>query len=419
MVNTGAQSHGSRHCLAAFALVAATAKESSATQMDGYGLAYGDTIDPNCISEVEFTLLPGVGPKLSERIVAFRNEHGPFSSTDDLLHIRGIGTKTLAAISIYMRVGTNTTYPCLEGAVLVTYLDHNATSPLLGEVLDAMTPWFGIPANPASAHRRGQAAAMAVDEAREQVARLINGDPTGVVFTSGATEANHLFIRGSRNYLNDNQLAYAVSEIEHPCVLAAADALRTSGINVVTMNAKKDGRITLPDHASPPIGLLSIMAANHETGVIQPFKQAMQWCQRSGAKIHIDATQAAGRIPLDLGGADGVVLSAHKIGGPGGVGALVLPDGEPYPVLMGGGAQERGRRAGTVNTAGVVGFGVACDIAARQMDARTQHWSVLRDYLCPALVALGAQITGSKQWRTPFTLRFRVILGKVLSKRWT
>ena len=99
---------------------------------------------------------------------------------------------------------------------------------------------------------------------------------------------------------------------------------------------------------------------------------------------------------MDLGGADGVVLSAHKIGGPGGVGALVLPDGEPYPVLMGGGAQERGRRAGTVNTAGVVGFGVACDIAARQMDARTQHWSVLRDYLCPALVALGAQITGEQ-----------------------
>ena len=101
-------------CLAAFALVAATAKESSATQMDGYGLAYGDTIDPNCMSEMEYALLPGVGPKLSERIVAFRNEHGPFSSTDDLLHIRGIGTKTLAAISIYMRVGTNTTYPCLE-----------------------------------------------------------------------------------------------------------------------------------------------------------------------------------------------------------------------------------------------------------------------------------------------------------------
>lgn len=278
----------------------------------------------------------------------------------------------------------------------MVYLDHNATSPLLDEVLDSMKPWFGVPANPASAHRRGQAAAMAVDEARSHVARLVNGDPTGVVFTSGATEANHLFIRGMRTELVNEGRRYAVSKIEHPCVLAAADVLRQAGVECIRLPVTQDGRIMLPENNEQQIGLISVMAANHETGVLQPFRDAIHWCQREGVAYHVDATQAAGRISLDLSGAQGVVLSAHKIGGPGGVGALILPDGEPYPALMSGGAQERGRRAGTVNTAGVVGFGTACDIAYRNIDARAARWRALRDRACKDLAAIGASITGEK-----------------------
>jgi len=281
-----------------------------------------------------------------------------------------------------------------KGEGNLIYLDHNATSPLLPEVLDAMKPWFGVPANPASAHRCGQAATIAVDEARYHVARLINGDPTGVVFTSGATEGNHLFIRGMKDRLQTQGQSYAVSGIEHPCVLAAADILERCGVHRKTLQASRSGQIILPGTPDETIGLMSIMAANHETGVIQPYDEAIDWCVRAGAALHIDATQAAGRIALDLSRATGVVLSAHKMGGPGGVGALVLQDGEPYPALMGGGAQERGRRAGTVNTAGVVGFGKACEIAYIMVEKRASMWQTLRDFGCDKLVRLGATITG-------------------------
>lgn len=284
------------------------------------------------------------------------------------------------------------------------YLDHNATSPLLPEVLEAMRPWFGVPANPSSAHRAGQRAAIAVEEARQHVARLVGGHPAGVVFTSGATEANHTFLRGARPRV------IALSSIEHPSVRAAS---RASGATLVEMPVDATGRVRpTADEAC----VVSLMAANHETGVLQDLEAARALAARLGARLHVDATQAAGRVPLDLQGVDGVVLSSHKLGGPGGVGALVLPDGDPFPPLFGGGSQERGRRAGTVNTAGVVGFGEACRLAHEELSARAVRWSRQSERLRHGLRALGARLVGDERYLLPNTtcVVFPGILGESL-----
>lgn len=263
------------------------------------------------------------------------------------------------------------------------YLDHNATSPLLPEVREAMEPWLGVPANPASVHGFGQRAAMAVDRARTQVASLIGGVPEGVVFTSGATEANHLFIRRCPDVQS-----LAVSAVEHPCVLAAAKDRVRAGAQLTVLPVDREGRVRLD--GLPVVDLVSVMAANHETGAIQPL-EALHTAL--GARWrHTDATQAAGRIPLQLGHLEGVSLSSHKLGGPGGMGALVLNNGEGFPSLMGGGAQQRGRRAGTVHTAGAVGFGAACASALRSLHDRQAHWDALAGQLRAGLRALGGTL---------------------------
>ncbi len=264
---------------------------------------------------------------------------------------------------------------------MTVYLDHNATSPLLPEVLEAMRPWLGTPANPASAHIFGQRATVAVEEARSHVAALTGGVPAGVVFTSGATEANHTFLHG-----HGGISSIAVSGIEHPCV---HDAVARLGAEVLPIPVGANGRMGVV----PAADLIVMMAANHETGVIQPVNEAR--ARHPGAIFHVDATQAAGRIPLALGDIDGVVLSSHKLGGPGGVGALILKDGEPFPALLGGGSQERGRRAGTVFTAGVVGFGEACRIAAAELESRCRHWTVWSDQIRETVRALGGEVIGA------------------------
>lgn len=273
----------------------------------------------------------------------------------------------------------------------LVYLDHNATSPLLPEVLEAMRPWLGVPANPSSAHRAGQRAAVAVEQAREHVAALVGGAPAGVVFTSGATEANHTFLRGA------GAATIACSGIEHPSVIAA---VRASGARRVELPVDGLGRVRcVADEAD----VVSLMAANHETGVLQDLDAARALAGRLGARVHVDATQAAGRAPLELAWADGVVLSSHKLGGPGGVGALVLRDGDPFPPLLGGGSQERGRRAGTVHTAGVVGFGEACRLARLELEARRARWARQSARLRAGLRALGGRLVGDPERLLPNT----------------
>jgi len=279
----------------------------------------------------------------------------------------------------------------------VIYLDHNATSPLLPEVRAAMEPWLGAPANPASVHRFGQAAAAAVDRARIDVAALIGGEPDGVVFTSGATEANHAGVRGAAR-LRPGRVA--ITAIEHPCVHAASDA---TGLLVDRLPVGPDGVVRL-DALPPDVTVVAVMAANHETGVIQPIEGALALAREAGAWLHVDATQAAGRIALRLGSADSVALSSHKLGGPGGVGALVLRGGDAFPALMGGGSQERGRRAGTVHTAGVVGFAAGCRLAAAEQAERAARWERQSARLRDALFALGARPPGPPGTRPAATV---------------
>lgn len=270
------------------------------------------------------------------------------------------------------------------------YLDHAATSPLLAEVLEAMRPWLGAPANPASVHRAGQRAAMAVERAREHVAALVHGDPAGVVFTSGATEANHTFLRGVARR-DPARTRLVVSAIEHPCVHAAAKA---ANVPVEVWAVGPDG-IVRPSPLPSDTAAAALMAANHETGLIQPISAALGFAREAGAALLVDATQAAGRMVLDVA-ADAITLSSHKIGGPAGVGALVLRDGEAFPALFAG-AQERGRRGGTVNVAGVVGFGEACRLARAQLAERMDRMGRLSMRLRAGLGALGAREVGARE----------------------
>lgn len=248
-----------------------------------------------------------------------------------------------------------------------TYLDWNATAPVRSAVVEAMVAACGLGANASSVHRRGRAARQAIETARADVAALCGARPDAVIFTSGGTEANHLALRGLP------ERRRIVSAIEHDSVRAAAEAEAT------LIPALPDGGVDLSAlerslAADPRPALVSLMLANNETGVIQPVAAAAAIAHAAGALFHCDAVQAAGKLPLDLAalGADLLTLSAHKIGGPQGVGALVAaPDLALAPLLTGGG-QERGRRAGTENLPGIVGFGVAARLAQAELDGMAQ-----------------------------------------------
>lgn len=257
------------------------------------------------------------------------------------------------------------------------YLDYNATSPVRPDVVEAMLPWLARPANASSAHRFGRDATQAVDRARAAVADLCGWHREGVVFTGGATEANATLLSRGR---------WAVSAVEHPSVLAwGCASLPVDACGVVSLEALPDG-----------ITGMSVMLANNETGVIQPLRAIAAAARARGLLLHVDAAQAPGRIALDLEGADAVTISAHKLGGPQGVGALLLRRGLAVEALLRGGPQERGRRAGTHNVAGIVGFGVAA-AGAGTMTAR------LRERLEGGLVALGAAVAGAGAERLPNT----------------
>jgi len=279
------------------------------------------------------------------------------------------------------------------------YLDHNATSPLLPEVRAAMDPWWGVPANPASAHRAGQAAMAAVEQAREHVARLMGGVPEGVVFCSGATEANHIHLR-ARYAMNPGPIW--VSALEHPCVQGALDAVQAPKY---ALPVNPLGQVVLPADTRDAVGVV-LMAAHHETGVLQPVNALKAHAEAGRFWVHVDATQAAGKVPLSLGWAQGVTLSSHKLGGPGGMGALLLQDGEPFPPLFPG-SQERGRRGGTVFTAGAVGFGEACRAALEQLQAKTIAHEALRARVEAGAKALGATVLGEGAPRVPGTVLMR------------
>ena len=255
---------------------------------------------------------------------------------------------------------------------MTAYLDYNATAPLRPDALKAMTVALSAPGNASSVHGPGRRARQLVERARAQVAALAGAEAAWVTFTSGGTEANNLALGGLP------VARILVSAGEHDSVLQAAPeaeriALRPDGI------VDLDALAADLEHA-PEKTLVSVMLANNETGVIQPLESVSALVQEAGAWLHCDAVQAAGKIPLDMTslGVDLMTLSAHKLGGPPGVGALLARPELPLRALQRGGGQERRRRAGTENTPGIAGFGAAAEVAARELPAMAAL-SVLRD----------------------------------------
>ncbi len=276
------------------------------------------------------------------------------------------------------------------------YLDHNATTPLDSSVREAMLPWFGDRfGNASSRHEYGRAARKAVDEARAQVAAAVNAHPTEVIFTGGGSEANNLFIKGAAALMKPGLVA--VSAIEHPCVREPARQLIRSGWRCVEIAVDGVGRIDLAAFdrvlAEKP-RLVSIMQANNETGVIQDVAALAKTVKTAGGWMHCDAVQALGKIEVDFRalGVHGLTLSAHKIRGPVGVGALIVDKRIELAPLVAGGGQERNLRSGTENVMAIVGFGAACELIVSYREARSRQIAALQAVLETGLVGLGARI---------------------------
>ena len=306
------------------------------------------------------------------------------------------------------------------------YLDNNATTQALPEVVDAvadaMVDGFG---NPSSVHGAGARARRMVQSAREQVASILNADPKSIVFTSGATEANNLVLQS----LRAGRLAgyrLVTSAVEHSAILEAAEYLRGLGQDVVVLPVGRDGLVdveTLSEAIDPGRTLVSMQWANNETGVVQPIERMLAMARERGALFHTDAVQAVGKIPIDLESldVDFLSLSAHKLHGPLGIGALIAKDASLLQPLAYGGSQEGAVRPGTENVPGIVGMGVALEVRASRFNEVARGTQELRDRFESELASLGlvASINGSPAPRLPATssVRFAGADGEALILR--
>ena len=259
------------------------------------------------------------------------------------------------------------------------YLDHNATTPVRPEVLEAMLPYLNAHfGNPSSVHWTGRRAKQGLEEAREQVAAFINARPAEVLFTSGGTESNNLALRGILWGTGGKGAHVVTTAIEHSSILQPLRMLASEGLTVTILPVDHQGRVRAIDLAAalrPETVLVSVGLANHEIGTIQPTVALSRVTHEQGALLHVDAVQAAGKLPLDVNslGVDLLSLSAHKIYGPKGIGALYVRKGTSLLPMMGGGAQEREKRPGTENVAAAVGFGVAASLAAQEIEHNAAH----------------------------------------------
>lgn len=299
------------------------------------------------------------------------------------------------------------------GVMASIYLDANATTPLLPEVVDAMAPfWSTHFANPSSVHRSGQHARSAVEHARESVARLLSCRTSEIVFTSGGTEGDNLALFGTLppgSHL-------ITSTVEHHAVLHAAEALEHRGVEVTYLPCTASGRIepstlqsALRPNTRPRRTLVSIILANNETGVIQPLRELAKIAHAAGALFHTDAVQAAGKLPVSVDdlGCDLLTLAGHKMYAPKGVGVLYLRSKTQLAPLFFGGSHERQRRAGTENVPGIVGLGRAAELASQWLaDGGPAELAKLRDRLERGLLSTvpDSGINGSREPRTPNTL---------------
>ncbi len=273
------------------------------------------------------------------------------------------------------------------------YLDYNATTPCCPEVVEAMLPYFREqPGNASSVHAFGQEAKGAIEEARGKVAAFLNAAPAEIVFASGGTESDNMGILGAARALADKGRHVVTSEVEHDAVRHACDALEREGFTVTRVAPQANGRVSVESVAAalrPDTTLVSIMAANNETGVIQPTAEIGALCASRGIAYHVDAVQAAAKLPIDVKAwqATLVTITGHKFYGPKGAGALFVARGfRPAPLLFGG-EHERGRRAGTENVPAIVGLGRACEVAQEEMKAAVPRLTALRDKLEAGLMA--------------------------------
>jgi cysteine desulfurase len=301
------------------------------------------------------------------------------------------------------------------------YLDANATTPLLPEVLEAMRPFllerFG---NASSIHQEGQQARSAVEQARASVARLLNCRPAEIVFTGGGTESDNLAIFGSlvtgsvtMGPINEGDHVIS-SPVEHHAVLHAVQRLKDRGAEVTLLPVNAEGVVTpkaVREALRPNTRLISIMAANNETGVLQPVAAIGQIAAEAGVRFHVDAVQAAGRIPLDVEaiGCHLLTISGHKMHAPQGTGVLFVRRGTRLEPLSAGGAHERQRRAGTENVAGIVGLGQAAECAMEELsDGAGERMAWLRDRLEAGLLQSipACGVNGGRVQRAPNTTNF-------------
>jgi cysteine desulfurase len=301
-----------------------------------------------------------------------------------------------------------------ERTFMPVYLDYNATTPLLPEVVDAMLPYlreqFG---NPSSEHEVGRRARSAVEHARQCVATLLGCSSDEIVFTSGGTEANNLAIRGATEARSD-RCHVVTSVIEHPATASPCRWLERHGYRVSWVGVEAEGRVQIHEveaALTADTALVTVMHANNETGVLQPITDIARAAHRYGAIVHTDAAQSVGKIPLDIHalGVDLLSVAGHKLHAPKGVGALFVRRGTPLAPFVLGAGHERGIRPGTENVASIVGLGVASEIACRDMATWTARVRQLRDELwrrlreqIPALA-----LNGHSHERLPNTLNIR------------
>src|SRR6201996_7363434 len=322
---------------------------------------------------------------------------------------------------------THTNEPLPPGVKLPIYMDNHATTPLDPRVLETMMPYLTtIFGNAASRnHSFGWEAEAAVEKAREQVAKLIGATAKEIIFTSGATESNNLAIKGIAEMYRERGNHIITQVTEHKAVLDAYKRLEKYGYRVTYLPVKADGLIDIEDlkrAMDDKTILVSIMFANNEIGVIQPVTEIGKLCHEKGVIFHTDAVQAVGKIPVDVikMNIDVLSLSAHKLYGPKGVGALYVRRRNPRVQItaqMDGGGHERGMRSGTLNVPGIVGFGKACELCMQEMEREAIRLSALRDKLQASLTVLEeSYVNGNVEHRLPHVanISFKYVEGEGL-----
>ncbi|NOS36237.1 MAG: aminotransferase class V-fold PLP-dependent enzyme, partial [Deltaproteobacteria bacterium] len=291
------------------------------------------------------------------------------------------------------------------------YMDHNATTPVHPEVIDAMLPYLREEwGNPSSIHWAGRKPKKGIDEAREQVAKILNADPSEIIFVSNGSEGNNFAIKGILEAKRGKGNHIITTKVEHPSILGTCKHLARSGFDVTYLDVDSDGLLDLDQlrgAIKPETVLITIMFANNETGVIFPVEEIGKIAREHKVTFHTDAIQGVGKVPIDVerDNIDMLTLSGHKLYAPKGIGAVYVKRGVRVQPLIHGGHQERNRRAGTEDVASIVALGKACEVAMRDMEKETEHLLKLRSRLEKGLLqgVSHTRINGHPEKRIPNT----------------